>query len=52
MDAEEALNLIHDAAFKWEQRAQEEYEPEPDYDDHRSSKEGDYPDIEALFSDL
>lgn len=49
---EEALDIIYEVASEWEQMAQEESGPEPDYDDYRSSEYEDYVDIEEIFSDL
>jgi hypothetical protein len=48
----EVLELIADAASKWEERAQQEYEPEQEEESYHSSADGDYVDIEAIFSDL
>jgi len=52
MKPDEALQIIANAASEWEEKAQEEYEPEPDYDDHRISRDADYIDVDVLFSDL
>ena len=49
---EEALQIIANAASEWEEKAREEYEPEPDYDDDRISRDADYIDVDSLFSDL
>jgi hypothetical protein len=48
----EVLELITDAASIWEERAQQEYEPEQEEENYHSSEDGDYVDIDAIFSDL
>ncbi len=52
MNSREVLEIIANAASSWEEKAQGEYQGEPDYDDHRNSRDADYIDVDSLFSDL